>query len=67
MKKIRIEDIKTGEIEEVEYDKLAITTGARPVLPAIRNIHLPNIFTVRKLQDGINIRNKMRDPETKKQ
>lgn len=65
-KKIRIEDIKTGEIEEVEYDKLAITTGARPVLPAIRNIHLPNIFTVRKLQDGINIRNKIRDPETKK-
>lgn len=65
-KKVIIEDVKTGEIQEVEYDKLAITTGARPILPAIKNIELENIFTVRKLQDGINIRNKMRDPETKK-
>lgn len=64
--KVVIQDIKNGATEEVEYDRLAITTGARPILPPIKNIHLKNIFTVRKVQDGINIRNKIREPETKK-
>lgn len=64
--KILVQDVKNGETQEVEYDKLAITTGARPILPPIMNFHLKNIFTVRKLQDGIDIRNKMREPETKK-
>lgn len=64
--KIIVEDTITGETQIVEYDKLAITTGARPIVPAIKNVGLKNIFTVRKLQDGINIRNKIREPETKK-
>lgn len=59
--KIIVQDVNTGAVEEVEYDKLAITTGARPIVPAIKNIHLKNIFTVRKLQDGIDIRKKMRE------
>ena len=63
--KIIIEDTKTGIIQTVEYDKLAITTGARPILPPIKNIGLENVFTVRHLQDGINIRNKILDPNTK--
>ena len=57
--KIHIQDTNTKEIQEVEYDKLAITTGARPIIPSIKNINLKNIFTIRTLQDGINIRTKM--------
>lgn len=64
--KIVVEDTKTGIIQNVEYDKLAITTGARPILPPIKNIHLKNVFTVRKLQDGIDIREKIRESTTKK-
>lgn len=64
--KVIIVDTKTGEQEEVEYDKLALATGARPILPSIPNIHLDNIFTVRKLKDGTNVRNKLIAPETKK-
>lgn len=64
--KIIVRDTKTNIEQQVEYDKLAITTGARPIVPAIENIHLKNIFTVRTVQDGINIRNKIREPETKK-
>lgn len=64
--KIIIEDTKTGIIQTVEYDKLAITTGARPILPPINNINLKNVFTVRKLQDGIDIRNKIRETNTQK-
>ncbi len=63
---VLIQDTLTGIVEEVQYDKLALATGARPVLPPIKNLHLKNIFTVRKVQDGINIRNKMRSSDTKK-
>ena len=42
----------------VEYDKLVIATGARPIIPDIQNVNLKNVFTVRKIEDGINIREK---------
>ncbi|MBS4759665.1 MAG: FAD-dependent oxidoreductase [Clostridium sp.] len=58
--KIIILDINTKNIQEVEYDKLAICTGARPIVPSIKNIDLKNIFTVRTIDDGIKIREKMR-------
>ena len=64
--KVLVQDVNSDTVEEVEYDKLAITTGARPILPPIKNIHLKNIFTVRKVQDGIDIRNKIRESDTKK-
>ena len=47
-------------VELVPYDKLIIATGATPVRPNICGINvLENIFTVRKIEDGINIREKM--------
>lgn len=58
-KKVLIQNTITNEIETVTYDKLAITTGARPFIPKIQNVNLKNVFTLRKLQDAIDIRNKM--------
>lgn len=47
-------------VELVPYDKLIIATGASPVRPNISGINdFDNIFTVRKIEDGINIREKM--------
>ena len=47
-------------VELVPYDKLIIATGASPVRPKIKGIDdFENIFTVRKIGDGINIREKM--------
>ena len=47
-------------VELVQYDKLIIATGASPVRPKIKGIdNFENIFTVRKIEDGINIREKM--------
>lgn len=44
----------------VPYDKLIIATGARPFIPPIKGVNdFKNIFTLRKIEDGINIRNKM--------
>jgi NADPH-dependent 2,4-dienoyl-CoA reductase/sulfur reductase-like enzyme len=46
--------------ELVCYDKLIIATGAHPIRPNIKGINdFENIFTVRKIEDGIKIRNKM--------
>ena len=46
--------------ELVQYDKLIIATGARPVIPNIEGINnFNNIYTVRTIEDGIQIREKM--------
>jgi len=46
--------------ELVHYDKLIIATGASPICPKIAGIDdFENIFTVRKIEDGIKIREKM--------
>lgn len=58
-KKILVKDINTSTCEFVEYDKLIIATGSTPFLPDIKNINLKNTYTVRTLEDGINIRQKM--------
>lgn len=51
-----IKNINTGEEFKVEYDKLVIATGAKPFIPTIKNIELKNVFTLRTLEDGINIK-----------
>lgn len=44
----------------VPYDKLIIATGARPIIPNIIGYNgQNNVFTVRRIEDGINIREKM--------
>lgn len=58
-KKILVKDLKFGTCEFVEYDKLIIATGSVPFMPEIKNKDLKNVFTLRTLEDGINIRNAM--------
>lgn len=44
----------------IKYDKLIIATGARPYIPPIKGINeFNNVFTLRRIEDGINIREKM--------
>lgn len=47
------------ELNEVYYDILVLATGARPYLPPIENIDFKNVYTLRKLEDGIAIKEKM--------
>ena len=55
-KQVLVQDLITQNAYLVEYDKLIIATGARPVIPNIKNVNLPNIFTLRKIEDGIDIK-----------
>ena len=58
-KTVTIEDLVSQNIYEVIYDVLVIATGATPIVPNIRNVDLKNIFTLRTIQDGIKIKEKM--------
>ncbi len=55
---ILVHNLSDNKVELVNFDKLIIATGANPFIPPIKNVSLPNIFTLRKIEDGINIRAK---------
>ncbi len=58
-KKILVKNVNHGNCEFIGYDKLIIATGSTPFIPDIKNHNLKNVFTVRTLEDGINIKNAM--------
>ncbi len=58
-KRILVRNLEQGTCDFVDYDKLIIATGASPIIPDIKNSGLKNVFSVRTLEDGINIRNAM--------
>ena len=58
--RIKVKDLTKNLEFFVEYDKLVISTGAVPVSPDIKNKGLKNIFTLRTIEDGINLREKLR-------
>ncbi len=60
-KNIAVENLKTNETIEVEYDKLVIATGAAPVTRGFEELlKKKNVYTLRTLEDGVAIRNKMK-------
>lgn len=58
-KQVIILNKETNQEFTVDYDKLVIATGARPAIPPIKNVDLKNVFTLRFLEDGINIKEKV--------
>ncbi len=55
-KKVVAKDLKTGEEQIHDYDKLVISVGASPVKPPIEGCDLENVFFVRTPEDAIRIR-----------
>lgn len=54
---IVINDLSSNKIYEEKYDKLILCTGAKPFIPNITGINnFKNIFTVRTINDAINIK-----------
>lgn len=51
-----------NEAKLVKYDRLIIATGARPFIPNIKGVKdFDNVFTLRKIEDGIKVRERMLD------
>ena len=55
-KKIIVKNLKTDNTQEVEYDKLLISTGASPIDPPIDGSELENIFTLRNVNSADKIK-----------
>ena len=57
---VLVKNLQTGAENEYQYDKLVITTGARAFVPQIKGIEIKGIFTIKTLQDGIEIKDFVR-------
>lgn len=55
-KQVIIFDLDKNKEFTVDYDKLVIATGAKPIIPPIQNIDLKNVFTLRTIEDGFAIK-----------
>ncbi|MEZ5940752.1 MAG: FAD-dependent oxidoreductase [Planctomycetaceae bacterium] len=55
-KEVRIRDLETGNEYTESYDKLILAPGAAPLRPPLPGIDLPNVFTLRNLQDMDHIK-----------
>ncbi len=65
-KTIFVKNLETGEEFEDSYDNLMVATGAKAVVPPIKNITLEHIYFLRTLEDGYKVREKLADPQIKK-
>lgn len=48
---IDVIDLNSEKIKKVAYDRLILATGARPIIPAMQNIHLEGVLALRTLAD----------------
>ena len=55
-KTVTVKKLESGESWAESYDKLVIATGASAVRPPIPGLDLPNVFTLRSLEDGQRIK-----------
>ncbi len=55
-KEITVKSLKTGDVYTESYDKLVLSPGASPVKPPIPGIDLPNIYTLRNVEDTDKIK-----------
>ncbi len=63
---VLVKNLKTGEENEYQYDKLLISTGARAFVPPIRGVDLKGIFTIRLLPDGVRVKEFIRQRKPRK-
>lgn len=51
-----VRDLLQQSEKTFQYNKLVLATGAAPFVPPIAGTHLKNLFTVRKVEDAVAIR-----------
>lgn len=55
-KTVAIRRLDTGEIYHEQYDKLLLSTGAKPVVPHLPGVTSDRIFSLRTVEDTLRIR-----------
>ncbi|MCL6449169.1 MAG: FAD-dependent oxidoreductase [Armatimonadetes bacterium] len=59
-------DLDRGEELKFEFDKLAICTGARPVIPDYPGVNLTNVFVLKTAEDGIRLKQFIKENSPRK-
>ena len=65
-KKVTVKNLNKNEVLEESYDKLMIASGARAIIPPIKNIDLENVVTLKSMDDGNKLRELISKEENKK-
>jgi NADPH-dependent 2,4-dienoyl-CoA reductase/sulfur reductase-like enzyme/rhodanese-related sulfurtransferase len=55
-RRVQVRDLVRGQESWLDYDKLVLGTGARPVIPPIPGTDLDNVFTLQGVHDAEGIR-----------
>ena len=55
-KQVEVKNLETGEIFYEDYDKLIISTGAKPIKPSIEGINSEKVMTLRTVEDAVKIK-----------
>jgi NADPH-dependent 2,4-dienoyl-CoA reductase/sulfur reductase-like enzyme len=55
-KTLTIRDVKKDRVFQDSYDSLIIATGATPFLPPLEGKELPHVFTLRTVQDALQMK-----------
>ncbi len=55
-KQLEVKNLETGEVFFEDYDKLIISTGAKPIKPSIEGINSEKVMTLRTVEDAVKIK-----------
>ncbi|NFN93888.1 CoA-disulfide reductase [Clostridium botulinum] len=64
-KLVTVKNLKTGSQFNDKYDKLMIATGARSIIPPIKNVNLKNVYTLKSMDDGKILKQLLREKSNK--
>ena len=65
-KQILVKNLETGEIVTDHYDRLMAASGASAVKPPIKGIELENVYHLHSLQDGIRLKELLKQDQVKR-
>jgi len=65
-KQVRVKDLQANNEFALSYDWLVVSTGASPIIPSFARDDVQGVFTLRTLQDGINVGRFIKEESPKK-
>ncbi len=64
-KRVRVRNLVSGEQQWLDFDRLALATGATPKVPPVPGVDLDNIFTLHGVEHAEGIRRHVSDHQAK--
>lgn len=65
-KEVTVKNLLTNEEEILNYDKLVVSTGARPIRPPFPGVDLDGVFLMRTPEDAISLRKEIEGKDIKR-